>query len=56
VTLTVNGVALPAQTSANHIFVWTGVALNVGPNQVVAVGRTASSGTTAADTVTWTRQ
>jgi hypothetical protein len=52
----VNGVALPAETSANHIFVFPGVALDLGPNQVVATGTTASFGTTATDSVTWTRQ
>ena len=54
VTLTVNGTALPAQTSTDHIFRFPGVALNAGDNRVDAQ---ASRGvTTASDSVTWTRQ
>ena len=54
VVLTVNGTALPAQTSTDHIFKFAGVALNAGANSVTA---TATRGTTTAnDTVTWTRQ
>ena len=36
VTLSVNGTALPAKTAANHIFLWTGVALKAGPNSLQA--------------------
>src|SRR4029078_11161752 len=36
VRLSVNGVALPAQTAPNHLFVWTGFALRPGPNVVEA--------------------
>jgi len=54
VTLTVNGAALPAQTSTDHIFKFPGVALNPGANTVSA---TATRGTTTtSDSVTWTRQ
>lgn len=45
---------IAAQTSTDHIFIWTAVPLAIGDNQV---GAQASSGaTTAGDTVTWTRQ
>jgi len=54
VALTVNGTALPAQTSPNHIFVFPGVALEAGVNQVVATAMTGVI--SAADTVSWTRQ
>jgi beta-galactosidase len=54
VTLTVGGVALPAKTATDHIFIWTGVALTPGPNPVDAAA--ASAGVTATDSVTWTRQ
>jgi beta-galactosidase len=54
VTLTVNGTALPARTSTDHVFTWTNVALNTGSNTVTAAG---TKGTvTANDSVTWTRQ
>ena len=35
-TLTVNGVALGAKTSSNHIFIWSGVTLQSGSNAVQA--------------------
>ena len=54
VTLTAGGVALPAQTSTDHIFIWTAVPLAIGDNQVDA--QASSGATTASDTVTWTRQ
>src|SRR5262252_4695667 len=53
VSLQVNGTSLGAATGADHIFQWTNVALNPGDNAVVATG--ATGGTTATDTVTWTR-
>lgn len=54
VTLTVNGTALPAQTSSDHIFIFPGVALKPGDNHVDAQASTGA--TTARDNVTWTRQ
>jgi beta-galactosidase len=54
VTLTVGGVALPAQTSTDHIFIFPAVPLVAGDNPVSA---TATRGAiTATDSVTWTRQ
>ena len=50
VTLRVNGTALPAQTAASHIFVWTGVTLAAGANTLEASA--AAGGTTVTDTVT----
>jgi beta-galactosidase len=56
VTLTVNGTPLPAQTSANHIFRWAAVPLELGGNQVQALGSNASNTVNATDTVSWTRE
>jgi hypothetical protein len=54
VSLTAGGVALPAQTSTDHIFIFPAVPLAAGDNQVAA---TATGGAvTATDSVTWTRQ
>ncbi len=54
VTLTAGGVAWPAQTSTDHIFIFPAVPLATGDNQV---GAQAQSGVvTATDSVTWTRQ
>jgi beta-galactosidase len=54
VSLTVGGVALPAQTSTDHIFIFPAVPLAAGDNPVSA---TATRGSfTATDSVTWTRQ
>ena len=54
VSLTVGGVALPAKTSTDHIFIFPAVPLAAGDNQVEA---TATGGAvTATDSVTWTRQ
>jgi hypothetical protein len=47
-------VALPAQTSTDHIFIFPAVPLAAGDNPVSA---TATRGSfTATDSVTWTRQ
>ena len=54
VALTVGGVALPAQTSTDHIFIFSAVPLAVGDNQVDA--QASRGATTATDSVTWTRQ
>ncbi|HYP78578.1 MAG TPA: glycoside hydrolase family 2 TIM barrel-domain containing protein [Polyangiaceae bacterium] len=53
VSLEVNGVAVAAGTSADHVFSWTGVALRTGANTIVATGKSGAS--TITDTVTWTR-
>src|SRR5207248_2918042 len=52
VELFVNGVSLGSKTSTDHRFIWPGVALNVGSNDVSAAGTT--GGTTLTDNVTWT--
>jgi beta-galactosidase len=54
VTLTVNGVSLGTKTSTNHIFLWSGVALQIGNNTVQA--KSTQGGNTYTDAVTWTRQ
>jgi beta-galactosidase len=54
VTLTVNGVSLGTKTSTDHIFQWSGVALQVGNNTVKAVSTQGSN--TYTDVVTWNRQ
>jgi beta-galactosidase len=51
VTLTVNGASLGTVTSANHVYTWTGVALQAGANVVQATG--AKNGVPLTDTVTW---
>ncbi len=52
VVLTVNGVPLgPAQTSADHIYLWPQVSLRSGTNTVTATGTRA--GFAYRDTVTW---
>lgn len=56
VTLTVNGASLPAQTSANHIFRWAAVPLELGDNQVQALGNAAGNTVTATDSVSWRRE
>jgi len=53
VSLTVNGVSLGPKSSTNHIFQWSGVALQKGTNTVHAVS--SQGGNTFQDTVTWTR-
>ena len=53
VTLTVNGVSLGTQTSSNHIFLWSNVALHTGNNTIQATST--QNGTTYQDTVTWNR-
>ena len=56
VTLSVNGTTIgtiAATAAPDRIFQWTGVALRTGSNTIVATGTT--GGTTAQDTVTWTR-
>jgi len=54
VRLTVGGVALPAQTSTDHIFIFPAVPLVAGDNPATA---TATRGAViATDSVTWTRQ
>jgi beta-galactosidase len=54
VELTVNGTALGARTtSADRMFVWTGVALRAGENMVEAAGIKGAIRVT--DRVTWTR-
>lgn len=54
VSLTVAGVALPAQTSTDHIFVFPAVPLALGDTQVDATAT--RDAITATDTVTWSRQ
>jgi beta-galactosidase len=54
VSLTVGGVALPAQTSTDHIFIFPAVPLAVGDNPVSAAATRGA--VTASDSVTWTRQ
>jgi beta-galactosidase len=52
VTVTLNGTALGAKSSTDHIFTWTGVTLRSGTNTVTATA--VINGTTVTDTVTWT--
>jgi beta-galactosidase len=51
VALRVNGTQLPAQTSTDRIFRWTGVVLKQGANRIDAVGTWA--GQERVDSVTW---
>jgi beta-galactosidase len=54
VELTVNGSSRGSKTSANHIFVWTGVPLNTGANTIAARGL--KNGVAYTDSVAWTRR
>jgi beta-galactosidase len=56
VTLNVNGAALGSLSAPDHVFRWTGVALEIGDNRVEAVASDAAGQVTASDAVTWTRQ
>ncbi len=54
VELMVNGVSLgvrPPSSQADRIFIWTGVTLGPGANDVRAIGRTAAA--SVSDSVTW---
>jgi beta-galactosidase len=51
VTLTVNGTSLGTKTSSDHIYSWTGVALQAGANIVQVTG--SKGGTSYGDSVTW---
>ena len=53
VTLQVNGEAMAAGTSGDHVFSWPSIALRTGANTIVATGKSGTS--TITDTVTWTR-
>ncbi len=52
VELTVNGVSLGVKRSADHIFLWPGVTLATGGNQIVA--RTSRDGRELKDACEWT--
>jgi beta-galactosidase len=52
VTLTVNGASLGTQTSTNHLYSWSGVALQTGTNVVQVAGN--KNGVPCTDSVTWT--
>jgi beta-galactosidase len=52
VSATLNGVALGARTSTDHIFRWTGVTLRPGANTVTVTATI--NGSPQTDTVTWT--
>jgi beta-galactosidase len=54
VTLAVNGSALPAVTSANHVFVWPNVGLAVGGMNHLTASATVG-GTAVTDSVDWAR-
>ncbi len=54
VTLELNGEGLPAQTSDTRSFLWAGVSLVQGDNQVVAAATDADGNVIVTDTVTWT--
>jgi beta-galactosidase len=47
----VNGTSLGTHTSSDHIYTWTGVALQAGANVVQATGN--KDGTAYTDAVTW---
>jgi beta-galactosidase len=51
VTLTVNGTSLGTKSSSDHIYTWTGVALQAGANVVQADGSKGGIGLT--DAITW---
>jgi beta-galactosidase len=53
VELRVNGTSQGSRTAENHIFAWPGVALDVGENDIEAIG--ARGEETWSDRVTWTR-
>src|SRR5207244_7134905 len=51
VQLSVNGVVVSAQTSADHVYVWSSVVLASGANALEVTA--AQNGTTYTDDVTW---
>lgn len=56
VALNVNGSALGSLSAPDHVFRWTGVALELGDNAVEAIASDAEGQVMARDAVTWTRQ